>query len=59
MVFSLEAIVYLLRIDFIGVHFSLLNLMFNDTSGKMSLGLKMCTVACTDSFTSAYVSGST
>lgn len=55
---NIEALVYLLNINFIGVHFSLLKLMFNGTRGKMLLGL-MWTVACTDCLSSAYVSGST
>jgi len=58
-VLSLEAIVYLLHINFIGVHFIVSKLMFNGTRGKVSVGLEVCTVACIDSFTSAYVSGST
>ena len=56
---SIEAVVHLLHINFIGVDFSLLKLMFNDSRGKMLLGLKMWTAACTDSVSSAYVSRST
>jgi len=44
--------------NFIGVHVSFLKLIHNGTGGKMWLGLKMWTVACTDSVYSAYVSGS-
>lgn len=50
---SIEAVVYLLHINFTGVHLGLLKLMFNGTRAEMMVGLKMRTVAGTHTVFSA------